>query len=98
MNSRDSRRGASRRDFAKLLGLGVAASAVASPQAGPPETNDADVEALVRIATNGNAARLGAPELAELRRAIQEDRKAVAKVREVQVDPALEPAIVFRPK
>ena len=99
MNSQESQRQlASRRDFAKLLGLGVAASTIASSVAAPAETAGADLDALARLATDGSAAHLGAEELADLKREIQEDQKALDKIREFRVDAALEPAMVFHPR
>jgi hypothetical protein len=98
MISQDGRRVASRREFAKLLGLGAAASAVATPALAPAQATDAELDALVALATEGSAARLDAAELAELKKAVQEDRKALALIREFKVGAAFQPVLVFRPR
>jgi hypothetical protein len=88
----------SRRDFAKLLGLAVAGSAMAPELEASAPADDADVEALVKLATEGSAVRLREAELVDLKKDIEEGRKALSKVRDFKVQASVEPAFVFLAK
>lgn len=98
MNTVQKRRGTgkSRRDFAKIMGLGMAGSALARASTVSARAQDADAGALAKFATEGTPARLTATELADLTKDIQEGQKNLTKVRDFKVPAEVEPAFVFR--
>jgi hypothetical protein len=98
MTSQDKLRLASRRNFAKLLGLGAAASAIPLPTTTRAEADDAELDALARLATDGCAVRLGAAELAGLKEGIGDNLKMAAAMRGVPLDIDVQPATPFHPK
>lgn len=93
---RDVRR--SRRDFAKMMGLGVAASALASPARSGGSPEESQIDSLAKLSTENAPVRLSDAELADLKKDIEESRKGLAKIREFKVPAGVEPALVFRPR
>ena len=88
----------SRRDFAKMMGLGVAASTMLGPARLSASTEDSEIAVLAKLSTEGTPVRLSDAELADLKKDIEEGRKGLAKIRDFKVPPGVEPALVFRPK
>jgi hypothetical protein len=87
--------GRSRRKFASMLGMALAAPLVplASTGCGTPEV--LETEPLVKLAAEGSRVRLTEAEFADLRKDIQENKKSLAKVREFKVPVDTEPAFIF---
>jgi len=83
-----------RRDFAKIFGLGVARTALGSSTMARPENLDADE--LAKLATEGSPVHLAQTEIAELKKDIQDGQKGLKKIRDFQVRADVEPAVVFR--
>ena len=88
----------SRRDFAKMMGLGVAASTLVPSARSGSSPEDTQVDSLVKLSTENAPVRLSDAELADLKKDIQEGQKGLAKIREFKVPADIEPAFVFRAK
>lgn len=88
----------SRRDFAKIISLGVTGSALVRGSMADARPDDAQVDALVKLSTQSSAVRLTDTELADLKKDIQEGQKGLAKIRDFKVRADIEPAFVFRAK
>jgi hypothetical protein len=88
----------SRRDFAKIVGFGVAAAALGPGATARPRPDALDVDVLVKLAAEGSAVRWSEPELADLKKEIQESGKGLAKVRDFRLPADVEPAFIFRAK
>ncbi len=88
----------SRRDFAKVVGVALAGSAMVprSRASVPPE--EAQVDTLARLAIQGTSVRLTDAELADLKKGIEENLKGLAKIRDFKVPADAEPAFIFRAK
>lgn len=88
----------SRRDFARLLGLGLAASTIVASPFSRSGAEEPQMDVLVKLSTENSPLRLSDTELADLKKDIEEARKGLAKIRDFKVPVSVEPALVFRPK